>query len=386
MSIRVSHILLILALAGSALSTPSIAQDALRALDLAEQAYIDGDYRAVIKHTNEALRADPTMHDAYFLRGAAHWKLGLRSPALDDLRIYTSTGGDFSEEARVLLSQLSVPHAKDLRYEVRTGILYSDRVVRPNKPIDDPDRESEDIGARFGWFVETRSHEWLSLVYRGAHLQYFDVTEASWHNEALDAVGRWYNDGGTASIEARLGGEYVRRDDGPDVWRGRTRTDFTWAFRPHRHIGWVGIELGHDRYPADDAFSGDSWLFNAGMEHYLSAITLFWDAYILTHDARDSSLSFTENGGRIGLVCALADTVSAGASVRALIADFDRYERVFGMDRSDDYYSADLWTRIRLSGAWTLKPFVEYTTNASSFDSLDFDRMILGIDLSLDVL
>ena len=56
------------------------------------------------------------------------------------------------------------------------------------------------------------------------------------------------------------------------------------------------------------------------------------------------------------------------------------------MNRSDDYYSADLWARFRLGHAWTLGPYLEYTTNGSSFDSLDFDRTIFGVDLVLDVL
>jgi hypothetical protein len=361
-------------------------QPSLSALDRAELAYLDGDYAAVVRYTNDALNDNPGAHEAFFLRGAAYWKTGKWSLAHKDLATYAETGGEFEQEAQSLLKQLVTPPASRLRSEVRAGVLYSDRVVRPNKPIDDPDRESEDLGTRFGWAIKTQSHEWLSILYRGTHLQYLEVSEASWHNEALDAIATWYTPTGQASVEWRVGGEYVRRDAGPDIWRIRSRADTTWAIAPQRHIGWLGFELGYDRYPFDDDFSGQTWLLNGGMEHYFSRLTLFWDAYVLGHDAKEDSLSFTENGGRIGIAFVATEKLTAGTSLRALNAEFDRYERVFGIDRSDDYYAAELWARFHLGPGWALGPYLEYTTNGSSFESLDFDRTIFGVDLVLNLL
>jgi len=365
---------------------PALLPTDVQPLDAIEEAYLDGRYREVIDLATDVLRQLPHLHDARFLRGAARWRLGNRAQARRDLLAYLESGGDFAGEARDLLAETARERATGLLYGYRVGAIYSDRVVRPDLFLDDPRRETEGLGIRFGWNVETVSGGVLGLQFQGTHLQYPDVPEASWHHEAVDAVARWYTPSRTALLEWRVGGEFVRRDSDPDVFRARTRVEGTWAVVPHRHIAWLAFEAADDNYPYDREFNGPPILFAGGVDHYAGDFSFTWDAYLLSHNARNDALSFTESGGRVGLGWTPGDRIHVGASVRTLVAEFDRYNRIFESDRTDDYVSADAWLTCELNERWSLTPFVEYTHNDSSFSDIDFDRFIFGLDLVFGVL
>lgn len=356
------------------------------ALDAIEEAYLDNRYQEVVDDATALLQNLPALGDALFLRGAAHWQLGNISLARDDLTRYLATGGEFSEEARAMLERHRIVRSPTLLYGARIGMIYSDRVVRPDVPLDDPRRESEDAGLRVGWNIESLSDNILGVEYSGSHLQYMTVEEACWHYEALNVVARWLTPSRNASFVWRNGGEYVRRKDGPDVWRVLSRAEGTWAVAPRRHIGWATLGVGYDKYPRDEAFSGVPLLASGGFDHHFGRVSLYWDLYWFSHEAKDDALSFDENGGRLGVAYGITPALSAGVTLRSLGAHFDRYEQVFERNRSDDYMSLDTWASIRLGNGLRLNPFMEYTENDSNFESLDFDRLIFGLDLIFGVL
>jgi len=360
-------------------------QPYLTALDTIEEAYLDNRYQDVVDDASALLRDLPGLDDALFLRGVAYWQLGNFSQARNDLTRYLESDGEFSEEARTMLEQLRVVRSPTLLYGARVGMIYSDRVLRPDVALDDPRRESEDAGIRLGWNVESVSDGVFDVQYRGSHLQYLTVEEASWHNEALNLIARWFTPSRNASLVWRNGGEYVRRKDGPDVWRLISRAEGTWAVIPGRHIGWSTIGVGYDKYPFDPEFSGIPFLVSGGFDHHFGRTSLYWDLYWFSHEAKDDALSFTENGGRLGVAYGISPTLSAGMALRALGSHFDRYERIFERNRSDDYVSIDAWASMRL-GTFRINPFVEYTENDSNFEGLDFDRLIFGLDLIFGVL
>ena len=359
-------------------------------LDRIESAYLEARYDDVVAQATRLLDHAPQADDARFLRGAAYWQLAAYASARRDLAEYAAGGGDFAAEARALLDAMQrlpapSPGPEPLRFGWWIGALASDRVVNPDLPIDDPDRESQDAGARFGWRLAAPLAGPWWLEYRGSHLHYFNVPEASWHNESLEAVGAWMTPGRRGSLEWRAGGEFVRRHDGPDVWRLRTRAEAAWAVTAS-HVGWCALEAAYDDYPYDADFNGPPLLAALGFDHALGRATLFWEAYVLSHNAKNDALSFTETGGRLGLSAPLTPALSAGVSARTLAAEFDRYERIFESDRSDDYRTADAWMSLRLNARWRLTAFAEYTENDSNFEDVGFERTRFGLDLIYGVL
>ena len=368
------------------LPLPSLASgvqdDASRAaLDRIERDYLDEEYKDVVERSGLLLREMPGAAEARFLRGAAYWQLGYRQAAVADLEEYVRSGGRFRDEAQAILEQArGAKPERLLLYGARVGLMRSDRVIRRELARGDPRRESTDTALRLAWSLESGSARPWTVKYGGSTLEYFEVEEASWISESLDLIGRWPVAAGRGLIELRVGGEYARRDAGPDLWRAAGRLEMDWAFdRVNR--GWAAVEAAYDDYPADSEFNGAPFLAGAGFEHRFSRSAFFWDLYGLVQESRLDAVSHFETGGRAGVVLKINDRLKTGCVLRVSDAEFDNYEAIFSTERSDLYYSAEAWASCRVGKGWRVSPFFEYAANHSNIEGDDYNRVIFGLDL-----